>query len=300
MEADVIRMDAIGRAMRRRTYRIGVAAGMLAASLGCQDTHGTRRVYSYCPAPYSPPPARVEPGPVERPPTTVEPTEITLGRSVEGRGITGQVFGDGDDVVLILATIHGNEPAGTPLVEQLGEYLTGHPELIEGRQVVLIPVANPDGVERGTRYNVRGVDLNRNFPAANFSVRRVNGSRALSEPESLAIYDLIETNRPTRIISIHQPLNCIDYDGPARWLAREMAAHCDLTVRKLGGRSGSLGSYAGIERCIPIVTVELPRSASQLGRSALWERYGNMLLAAVCYPDAIAEPTDTRTMLEAK
>ena len=36
---------------------------------------------------------------------------------------------------------------------------------------------------------------------------------------------------------------------------------------------------------IPIVTVELPRSASRLGASALWARYGEMLLTAIRFAE---------------
>ncbi|MGK0352252.1 MAG: succinylglutamate desuccinylase [Planctomycetota bacterium] len=39
----------------------------------------------------------------------------------------------GDEVVLVLASIHGSEPAGTPLLERLFEHLTAHPELLNGR-----------------------------------------------------------------------------------------------------------------------------------------------------------------------
>ncbi|MBW8036697.1 MAG: murein peptide amidase A, partial [Planctomycetes bacterium] len=42
-----------------------------------------------------------------------------IGRSVEGRDIACGVYGDGHDVVLIIATIHGDENAGTPIVVRL-------------------------------------------------------------------------------------------------------------------------------------------------------------------------------------
>ncbi len=201
-----------------------------------------------------------------------------------GLDMVCHVFGNGDVVVLIMATIHGNEPAGTPLVRRLADHLTRYPELIDDRRVVLLPVANPDGMARGTRYNANGVDLNRNFPASNWSRGKSHGSAPLSEPESRAIYELIARYQPHRIVTIHQPLNRIDYDGPARALAHAMAGRCDLPVKKLNARPGSLGSYAGVERGVPVVTVELPRSASALDASALWDRYGDMLLAAVRFP----------------
>ncbi len=219
----------------------------------------------------------------------VEPERLVAGRSVEGRPISCQVFGDGDDVVLILAGIHGNEPAGSPLVLRLAEHLSRRPDLLTGCRVVLVPVANPDGLARRTRHNARGVDVNRNFPAHNWSPDRRRGPKPLSEPASRAIDSLMTRYRPARIVSIHQPIACIDYDGPARALAQAMAACGDLPVRKLGGKPGSLGSYAGETIGIGIVTLELPRSASRLTRDQLWGRYGDMLLTAICFPKPIPQ-----------
>jgi protein MpaA len=64
-----------------------------------------------------------------------------------------------------------------------------------------------------------------------------------------------------------------------------MAGLCGLPVRKLGVRPGSLGSYAGVELGVPIITLELPRNASDLSVDELWGRYGPSLVAAVLYPD---------------
>ncbi len=216
---------------------------------------------------------------------------ILLGSSVEGRPIECLEFGQGEEVVLIMASIHGSEPAGTPLVRQLADYLAHRPGLLQGRRVLLMPVANPDGLARGARHNVHGVDLNRNFPASNYRSSGSGGSTALSEPESMAIYGVLRNYRPDRIVSIHQPMNhgsaCLDYDGPAEMLAQAMAARSDLPVHKLGARDGSLGSYAGVALGIPIITVELPKEASDLEGERLWARYGGMLLAAIRFPEPV-------------
>ena len=210
------------------------------------------------------------------PQTRQTATPIVAGHSREGRPIEARVLGDGERTVLILATIHGNEAAGTPLLRRLGEHLVAHANLLEGRRVVLVPVANPDGYANGTRRNAAGVDVNRNFKTANSHSRT-----PLSEPESRAIAALIERYRPAVVVSLHQPLNCVDHDGPAADLARSMATAGNLPARKLGARPGSLGSFVGLELGLPIVTVELPRRASRLTSDELWRRYGEMLLVAV-------------------
>jgi protein MpaA len=206
------------------------------------------------------------------------------GYSRLGRPIRYEVIGSGEETVLFLATIHGDESAGTPLLHRLAEELSALPSLRAGRRIVVVPVCNPDGYASGRRRNDAGVDLNRNFPAPNFSASRHYGSTPLSEPESIAVHGLITRYEPTRIISIHQPLACIDYDGPGHDLAAAMACEAKLPVRKLGGRAGSLGSYAGVTLGIPTITVELPRGAHHQRDDALWGSYGRMLLRAIDWP----------------
>ena len=219
-------------------------------------------------------------------PPVVPPAQYRIvGTSVQRRPILCFVLGEGPDVTFIMATIHGNEPAGTPLVRRLSRYLRQHPEMLTGRTVVLLSVANPDGMARNKRFNAHGVDLNRNFEAANRLNSKESGLRALSEPEARVIRQLILQYNPDRIVSIHQPLNCIDYDGPARMLADRMGQFCALPVRKLGARPGSLGSYAGVTLGIPIITFEMLQADSQLNSESLWRKYGRALVAAIVYPD---------------
>ncbi|MFQ5411147.1 MAG: DUF2817 domain-containing protein [Phycisphaerae bacterium] len=225
----------------------------------------------------------------------LESGTTVIGASVQGRPIECITLGDGPDCAMIIATIHGDEDAGTPLVLHLADTLVSRPELIDGRRIVLVPVANPDGMAHQTRENVRNVDLNRNYPASNYTKKPDHGAAPLSEPESVAIHQLIGRHRPSRIVSIHQVLRsgspCIDYDGPARPLADAMARYCELPVERIGSYPGSLGSYAGETLGVPIITFELPPGAKGLRGAVLWEQYGAALLAAVVYPEPPADAT---------
>lgn len=179
---------------------------------------------------------------------------------------------------MALGGIHGDEPAGTVLLERFCTHIGRQPDLLDGVRVVVAPALNPDGLEKNRRENARGVDLNRNFNTRNRRNVKAHGSAPLSEPESRFIAELIERYRPDRILSIHQPLACVDWDGPAGELAKDVSRACGLPVRKLGARSGSLGSYAGLELAIPIITLELPSKAAGMEPEALWEAYGDALL----------------------
>ena len=226
---------------------------------------------------------------LQTPPARIQ--RYTAGMSAEKRPLECVVLGQGSDVCFILATIHGDEPSGTPLVNHLIDYLQDNPDLLTGRKVVIMPVANPDGMYHNSRRNVHDVDLNRNFAAANRFNKKAYGYTACSQPEARVVAELISRYQPDRIVSIHQPLNCIDYDGPGRELAYRMADYCNIPVRKLGARPGSLGSYAGEGLGIPIITLELPGPKGRMlaDRQTLWRRYGQTLLAAIIYPERPAK-----------
>ncbi len=212
-----------------------------------------------------------------------------VGHSVEGRPIDCIVIGTGSVVLLIVASIHGNETGGTPLVRQLVQEFGARPRLLQDRKVVIIPVANPDGMARQSRYNARGVDLNRNFAASNWFSGPRTGAVPFSEPETRAIARVIQAFQPEWILSIHEPLECIDYDGPAEAEARRLSDISGLPLRRLGGRPGSLGSYAGVDQGIPTVTLELPLQASQMSAHQLWSAYGRIMTAAVLFPMTVEE-----------
>jgi hypothetical protein len=133
---------------------------------------------------------------------------LEIGRSVLGRPITARAVGTwGGPVALAVGGIHGDETAGVPLV---GLLRTNPPA---GVLTWLIEVANPDGYAAGQRYNVRGVDLNRNFPVAWQPGRAgdpTRGPAPLSEPESAALARFVELVRPTVGVWWHQVGDWVD------------------------------------------------------------------------------------------
>jgi protein MpaA len=252
--------------------RVGVLAGILALS-GCYEPEPKPSITGE------------EPKVALPTPRTPPAQHQLMGRSVKNRPIMVQVVGQGSDTTFVMGAIHGNEPASAILVEQLSEHLRENPGMLAGRRVVLLPVANPDGYAAKTRENIHGIDLNRNFEAANRVDNATNGHSALTEPESQVLQKIIKEYSPSRIVSVHQPLTCIDFDGPARALATRMAQYCDLPIKKLGAKPGSLGSFTGEELKIPTITFELPDGATSMGGDALWAQYGRSLLAAITYPE---------------
>src|SRR4051794_21737383 len=156
------------------------------------------------------------------------PEQIILGQSVEGRDITATLHGaGGPHSTLLIGGMHGDEIATIRLLESFT------PETARGG-VAILPLANPDGHERHSRYNARGVDLNRNCEF-NWHIESAEppGPEPWSEPESRALRDFICSWQPQNIVSLHWALAEIDADGEQSTpLAEAMWAALDETERK--------------------------------------------------------------------
>lgn len=210
--------------------------------------------------------------------------EIQIGLSVQKRPVTATVWNEGENPTIILCAIHGNERLAGEFGLRLDVEWQDDPEDLNGAYVILIPIANPDGWKRWTKKNANHVDLNRNFPGnwepSRRGSRHYSGPEPLSEPETRIIVDLIERTKPSRIISVHSPLHNINYDGPALELAKVMAKHNHYPIVDQIGypTPGSLGNYAGKDRNIPTITLELPKRAAF---ENIWPANYKAVLAAV-------------------
>ena len=189
----------------------------------------------------------------------------TLGRSLEGSPIRAMRVGEAarPATLLVVAGVHGDEPATVAAAIDLGRRIQAG-ALAAPRPFWLMAACNPDGLRRGIKNNARDVDLNRNFPAANFTAQHhpgyCPGAAPLSEPETRALVELIDREAIERVVAVHAPFACVNFDGPAADWAGEVAAACGWPVKADIGypTPGSLGSWLGRDRGMPVLTLELP------------------------------------------
>jgi hypothetical protein len=188
--------------------------------------------------------------------------------------------------ILVIGGIHGDELTSVSIVfkwiEKLNRYHSG---LFHWH---VVPMMNPDGVlpRAAQRTNKNGVDLNRNLPSDDWhenalkywrekqgeNPRRYPGEQPASEPETQWLIDEINDFKPDAIISVHAPYGVVDFDSLLLNTAPKSLGKLHLNL--LGTYPGSLGNYAGINRNIPVITLELPHAwemPSDQETTRIWE-----------------------------
>ncbi len=174
----------------------------------------------------------------------------TIGRSVEGKNIQEITIGNGTKKVHMNASFHANEWITTSvLMSFLNTYLLSLTNsqpirginmmpLYQSVKLSIVPMVNPDGVDlvlngppaslkddllsinkgstdfSGWKANIRGVDLNNQFPA-NWEIEKERkepkspaprdypGDAPLTEPETKAMAALAENNQFNRLMAFH-------------------------------------------------------------------------------------------------
>lgn len=140
-------------------------------------------------------------------------TEL-VGTSVQGRPITAYLFGTGANRIAFVGGLHqGDENNSTELINKAVDYYSQHVNAIPRDQtVVFIPDANPDGFVLKQRTNSRNVDLNRNWPTADWKadtttaqgpIKGGGGKAPLSEPETTALWNYIKSKNIFSVIWYH-------------------------------------------------------------------------------------------------
>ena len=245
-----------------------------------------------------------------------------IGLSVQGRTLWGLTLGSGRERVLMAAAFHGLESltslACLRLCEELCKALENNSPLagwdvrraMSGRQLVLVPMVNPDGVEiarrdpqSGWQANANGVDINHNFNAGweklqleerkkgstGPCARQWGGPTPESEPETRALTALCSRGEFRHVVALHSQGEEIywqygEHTPPdARIMALVMASASGYTVATPTG----LASHGGfkdwfIERYRrPGFTIELGKGVNPLpvdNFEVLYEKAREMLM----------------------
>ncbi len=187
-------------------------------------------------------------------------------------GNTVELIGSpGSNNILVIGVVHGDEPQGKFLIDSYLSRLSDN-KICAKNNLLFIPCLNPDGMARKTRTNANGVDLNRNFPTANWgknlgdnatcddnATAYYGGECAASEIETQFLIDTVEKYSPKLVVTLHTPYKIVNYDGPAQDIAQRISDIIKYPVEKSVGypTPGSFGTFCGAERGIPTITLEM-------------------------------------------
>lgn len=177
--------------------------------------------------------------------------------------------------IIVFSLVHGDEfPSGSVARSWMERLTTIEPR----NHWRVVPILNPDGLKLKTRTNANGVDVNRNFPTADWEEkallywekktkkdkRRFPGHKPNSEKETKCAIAHIEDFKPDLILSIHTPYGVLDFDGPKI----PPPSFPGIPWRSLGNYPGSLGRYMWVDQQKPTLTIELHEKgvAEQLER----------------------------------
>lgn len=220
-------------------------------------------------------------------------TVSTIGYSVHGRPINAYYFGSGATTVLYTGAIHGNEQSSRHITQQwIAELEAKAREIPADRQIVVVPVVNPDGTARSGRNNARNVNLNRNFPTFNWvsdttvsggSVEKgAGGPSPLSEPESKALAYFTLSLRPRFVVTYHSKGSLVNSNdvGISINLGRQYARLAGYSYISNAATNDTFGftmtgTYEDwlIEQGIPAILIELNTDNGYhftQNRAALW------------------------------
>lgn len=169
---------------------------------------------------------------------------------------------DFEKTILVIGVMHGDEPDGEYLINR---YLSEkYDKNSLKNRLLFVPCLNPDGKAQNVRTNSNEVDLNRNFPASNWVLgERDNffgGEKPASEMETQFLIYAIDRYKPDLILTLHEPYRVVNYDGPAEEFAKKISEITGYKIEENIGypTPGSFGTYCGIEKNIPVITLELP------------------------------------------
>ena len=146
--------------------------------------------------------------------------------------------------VLIIGCFHGDEPQGEYLIER---YLDKKPDT----NIVFIPCLNRYGTKNGVRTNENWEKTEKN--------EFFGGDEPASEIETRFVMETVEKYKPRLILTLHAPYKIVNYDGDALVVANAISKIIGYPVEESIGypTPGSFGTWAGVEKGIPTITLEL-------------------------------------------
>lgn len=234
---------------------------------------------------------------------------VSSGKSVQGRDIPVVKLGNGDKKVMFNGSFHAREHMTTNvMMNMIDEYARAYSqnrtlgryspsEILDDVSIWFVPMVNPDGVtlvQRGSsgmresssliqwnngsrnftswKANIRGVDLNRQFPTYWSTIsnnpgrpapQNYKGRQPLTEPEAIFMYNLMNKHNFLAVMSYHSSGEVLFARSRLNGGMSEMShlmrnvtgyPILDLTSSRSGG---GYSDWIAVSKGVPAITVEI-------------------------------------------
>lgn len=219
---------------------------------------------------------------------TICGTSSVIGYSVKGRAIVAYYFGNGSTTVLFTGGMHGSERSGYTTMQAWADYLMEYGYKIPAdKRVVIVPNTNPDGIAAGSRYSSKNVNIDRNFPTANWKadIETTNGTlvngggtSAGSEPETRALMALTRQLKPRLEVSYHAQgrlvgankfKDSVSVGATYASIVGYQTMFYDAEAVMGYPMTGEYEDWMGEEMNIPAILIELPSASGNYLNSQL-------------------------------
>ncbi|MCA9043177.1 MAG: succinylglutamate desuccinylase/aspartoacylase family protein [Planctomycetaceae bacterium] len=171
--------------------------------------------------------------------------------------------GTGNQRVFITGSLSGLETESVALIDNVFAQLQSTAP--SASTLFLLRTPNPDGIAEHTRTNLKGVDLNRNFPSTRFTAvpTQQTGPHPGSEVETQHVMQLLREFEPKRVIHVrssigHRPLVLMNEPAAQTFAKLDLPKNADYAVYTGDFKAGSLEEFCALRMGVETITILLP------------------------------------------
>lgn len=185
---------------------------------------------------------------------------VSMSRPTHAVSLASKILGQGPLRTLVVAGLNGEDCSAIEAVRGLTVQLGGLDAVLREQTLLLVPAANPGGVQAGHRFNAQNVDLNRNFPGRRYRPQvEFSGAFPASESETQQLLRLMFEFQPERLIHVVDDALAtrVLYNRAASELAGELQRQHQVAIERLDfdRLPGSLEEFADGVFHVPVLVI---------------------------------------------
>lgn len=192
---------------------------------------------------------------------------VSVSRDPQAVLLKSRKVGQGSLRTLVVAGLNGEDRGAVRAVEELIPQLEKQEAVLNEQTLLVVPLANPGGLQAGRRFNNRNVDVNRNFPGRRYRPQaEFSGTCPASEAETQQLLRLMFEFQPERVIHVvEDPLATrVHFNRAATELAGQLQQQHQVAIERLDLERlpGSIEEFADGTFHVPVLVIGLKSGES--------------------------------------